>query len=210
LSQYQGQSYREPSRDYNALVYEALRAVNTSFASPEFDAAGMGTRSFRTEKSRSHVSLDRFEANVRVVLGYIQPGWIDKDDEKHLDRMERWAKFYVNWKPIHDEWRAAYVKWQGSDRDPMLEPIEPLLPEKPKPFLNEVKECWDSDQNCYQAFKLHKLIIAFLIRRDFFEKETEPEEFGSTEYPDEPTQQNDQNPTGSPATVTAGTRSAKL
>lgn len=165
--------WREPFRiqiDFDQLIWQALQAVNTSFQSPEFTMGEEHTKFGGRASSRSHVSLERYEDNVLIVKNYILEEWILKDNLGYPMRYAKWVALFKEYTGRLDVYRQAHDDWFLGKKDPMLEPIKPASPgEPPKPFSVEIEDCFN-EQSGWQPFKLHRAIIQFLHRRDFFKR----------------------------------------
>ncbi len=179
--------WRAPFRveiDFEQLIWQMLQITNTSFQSPEFYMEeSHGKFGGRTE-SKSLSPVERFENNVLTLRNYILPEWVDDDDSKLLARFTDWAEKYRLWKPALEKFRKLHDEWEKGAKDPMLEPIEPLLPEKPTSYSQDLLACYDAETKAWQPWKLHQAIIRFLHRRDFFKRVNPIEAIeGTTEEP---------------------------
>lgn len=184
----QRDTWREPVRleiDYNALIWQILQEINTSFQSPTFFMEEThGKYGGRTE-SKSLTPIERFEDNVLTLRNYILPEWAEKDEVETRNRIAEWVPKYTAWRTEHAGWEEAHDRWKGTrDPDPLVEPLEPTKPEKPTSYNEDLKHCYNSKTESWQPWKLHKAIINLLHRRDFF-KHTNPLEAidGTTEEP---------------------------
>lgn len=206
-----GERWREPFKvtiDYDQLIWQALQMVNTSFESPEFVMAEQHTKFGGTTSSKSRISLERYEDNVLNLYNYILPEWVEQDNKKFPKRFAEWAAEFKQYQGMKAAWEKGHKDWEASSRDPLTEPIEPVSPGgRPKPFLAEVEDC--KVDSVWKPFNLHRAIIHFLHRREFFKRKTDLEVIEGTEEQDQEAVTEGQP--GSPTTAESdGERSKSL
>jgi len=215
------QDYREPFTlkiDFDQLIWQALQKVNTSFDSPEFTMSEQHTKFGGTAASRSKISLERYEDNVLNVLNYILPEWIEKDNQTFWKRVRQWAAKKTEYLGLLASWKRAHENWtRDGKQDLLIEPLQPVDPgDKPKPFSEEVQDCYIGGE--WQPFKLHRAIIQFLHRRDFFKRRDQIEEMEAESLlepgKEEEESQDDyskalESPTGLPTGTTSELETAK-
>lgn len=205
--------------DYDQLMFEALRKVNTAFDSPEFAMQEQHTKFGGSTTSASHIGLDRYENYVLNVLAHVQPEWVEKDNDKFPERYAKWAAKVPQFLIEYDAWQVQHAAWEEGSRDPLKEPIEPVNPGAsvfgdivaPKPFSIEVRECKVDGR--WKPMNLYHVILAFLHRKGFFKRfEIETIEAGEAEETLEKEvsgQPETLPPVGGPTTATSGTELRK-
>ncbi len=177
--------------------------VNTSFESPEFVMAEQHTKFGGATSSKSRISLERYEDNVLNLYNYILPEWVEQDNAKFPQRLAEWAGKYDTYLGTKAAWEKAHREWENNDKHVLTEPVEPVSPgDRPKPFWGEVADCKVND--VWKPFNLHRAIIHFLHRREFFKRKTDLEVIEGTE----PEQTTEGQP-GSPTTAENDTEKSK-